>query len=168
MARRPNAAARSAMQRATKDPFAKGFRELRAFATTVGGGNSAEVKAAAKVLVKHVKRQLGRKGGVSAPGEPPRRQTGRLQKSIASEVRNGVRRVGTGYFTGYILEFGSITGAASADTLGRTQRASRRKSGRKRGAIEPRPFMRPALEAAKEEMGDVTVGELRKRTPGGR
>jgi hypothetical protein len=43
----------------------------------------------------------------SMPGEPPRKQTGQLRRSIATEVRSLVGRVGTNLLYGRHLELGT-------------------------------------------------------------
>lgn len=135
------------MARRVQSSFAPGLRKLRAFAATIGQADQPAIQEAAKVLVKHIKQELGAKH-VSAPGQPPGKRSGRLQKSIGREVVGGVMRVGSGDFTAPILEQGSV----SVD----------KHTGRSH-TLAPRPFMRPAMEQAKTEMTTVAVGELRKR-----
>jgi HK97 gp10 family phage protein len=50
--------------------------------------------------------------GASAPGEPPRKQTGRLRASVATEVDGLTGRVGTNVEYGRYLELGTRRMAA--------------------------------------------------------
>ncbi len=124
----------------------------------------------------------------SRPGEPPAKQTGGLQKSVISGAVGTAQRVAVTKFTAPLLEFGVdtevdarrgtvrsrrdlFTGAArevlkeSAKRQQRRQRARTRSQKAHRLTIEPRPFMQRSLAAARDEMVDVTVSEIRRRLP---
>lgn len=103
------------------------------------------------VLEREIKLQLSHPGTgriykrrsishqASAPGEPPAPDTGSLRNSIGHEAVGDVLRVGSAMaVVPEALEFG-------------TQR------------IAPRPFMRPALEIARQDMTDAVVIELRRK-----
>jgi len=123
------------------DPFANGRRKMKLFANTIGGANQPETKAAANVLRRAVKDRIKVQGaGESSPaGQSPFKQDGKLIKGIGSANVGGIRRVGSGFFTAPLLEFGAIIGVRY---------------------IRPRPFFRPALEAATKEMTNVFVKEV--------
>jgi hypothetical protein len=121
----------------------------------LSGADSESVKKPAAVLVKTWRKLLSTpganrktslktrrvRGEPSQPGEAPRMQSGKSRRSIRTTVVGGIRRVGTGLFTLRIQEFGAVSD---------------------RGIIEPRPSGRPALEAARKEMIEVTVNELKQ------
>jgi phage gpG-like protein len=75
----------------------------------------------------------------SAPGEPPRKQTGRLRASVTSEVDEGAleARVGTNVPYGKFLELG---------TAGRTF------------GILPRPWLRRALAEVQGQIMQILSG----------
>lgn len=76
----------------------------------------------------------------SAAGEAPAIDTGNLRNSIvAAPVGDGVSQwiVSVGAEYGAMLEFGTMD-------------------------MEPRPFLRPAVEMARREVGAVVAAELRK------
>ena len=72
------------------------------------GANDPASLGAARVLIRAIRKQLARKAMItrktfggeqqrserSSPGEAPRLVTGRLRRSVGSEVVGGVRRVG--------------------------------------------------------------------------
>ena len=111
----------------------------------------------ALVLERNIKRELSKPGTgrsyprgkkfhvASAPGEPPAVDAGRLRSSIGHEEVQLLGetisiRVGTNVEYAAALEFGNVY-----------------KNGR---VLLPRPFMRPALEASKQEMTDALVADL--------
>jgi phage gpG-like protein len=71
----------------------------------------------------------------SAPGEPPRKQTGRLRASVTYEVSGLEARVGTNVKYGKYLELGT-----------------------KRG-ISPRPWLRRALAECQQTIGQLLLGD---------
>ncbi|MBA3340615.1 MAG: hypothetical protein H0W30_01245 [Gemmatimonadaceae bacterium] len=106
--------------------------------------------AAIGVIVEaEVKRLLltpgrGRMYGVhraSAPGDPPAPDLGNLQRSITHEVVGQTVRVGTTAEAAEALEFGTVTAGRGRNTV-----------------ILPRPFMRPAIAATRDQVTD----EIRK------
>jgi hypothetical protein len=132
MSRAINAMSRGELQ--------KGLRavnkDVAKMTAIISGANSEPVKQAATVLQKNWRRLLNVRGGgkPSAPGTPPRRQSGRLWKSVRQGVVEGVRRVGSGDFRSWMTEFG-VDGRA------------------------PRPHARPALEVSQQQMTEVIVTE---------
>ena len=80
----------------------------------------------------------------SAPGEPPRKRTGTLQKSIAHEVEREsnaiVARVGTKVDYGRYLEFGTRKMAA-------------------------RPYLQPALTEYLPKFHAIVMTDLRRKFP---
>ena len=105
----------------------------------------------ALVLEREIKAQLSRPGSAkpSAPGKAPAMQTGKLHRSIGHRLMKRRRlrsrekiRIGTGEPYAPALEFG-------------------RK--RKGPPLMPRPFMRPALEAAKGRMFASFRAELKAK-----
>lgn len=109
---------------------------------SVTGARNPAVQAAARVLRDKIREQLDQRSPEpSAPGESPRRVTGRLRRSVRDGIVNGVQRVGTDDFRAPILEFGA-----------------RHDDGK---VLEPRPFMRPGKQAAEKEMGHAIAKELR-------
>jgi hypothetical protein len=193
-----NAAQRSKYQRGG-DPFARGFAKLRELATVTGGADDEGVVNAAKVLVRSIKKVLSKKatgvrhttvasGGFrkttkkktsyglpSSPGEPPRRQSGALYRSIGTAVVAGVRRVGSGDFTAPILNDGAIIDEQIARAAGAEKfiptggarkgklTSKRARKGHRRLKIEKRPFMEPGLALAKANgMTDAILSGLQK------
>jgi hypothetical protein len=79
----PRARARSddgAVHVSIAEDLRKADRELKKLLADVGGANTPEMKGAARVLAKSIRKQLGKKGtrrDRSKPGEAPRRQTGK-------------------------------------------------------------------------------------------
>lgn len=162
------------------------IREL----SKLGGVASPEMLAAARVLKRSLRKTLGMKGNgkPSAPGEPPRKQSGKTQKSVISGAVGAAQRVAVTRFTAPLLEFGVdtaidaragkvrsrrdlFTGQArevlkqSAERQRRRQRAQLRGQKAYKLKIDPRPFMQKALAAARDQMVDVTVSEIRRRLP---
>jgi hypothetical protein len=160
------------------------------FLASVGGARSPEMAAAAKVLRREIRKELGRvgHGKPSAPGEPPRKQKGELQKSVKEGVVGIGRRVAVTDFTGPILQFGVDTKADRAnprsrrnlfsgqarEVLAASQRAFARKAERRRQGkstkvrdmkLEPRPFMEKPLARSQDEMVGTMVRLIRGRTP---
>lgn len=91
----------------------------------------------------------------SRPGEPPRVQTGTLRRSITTEMHPTmpIARAGTNLFYAKLLELGYPGGKIIRPKTAKALRwvdesgVHYAKSVRQ-GAIEPRPFMRPALHRA--------------------
>jgi hypothetical protein len=100
----------------------------------ISGADSEPVKKAASLLLRNWRRLLNVQGGgkAAAPGQPPRRQSGVLWKSMKQAVVDGVRRVGSGNFRSWMTEFGV-------------------------GDKPPRPHARPALEMSERGMADGIV-----------
>ncbi len=162
-------------------------KDAEAFLNSIGGARSPEMAAAAKVLRREIRKELGRqgKGQPSKPGEPPRKQSGRLQQSVKEGPVGTGRRVAVTDFTAPILQFGAdpnakgapasrrdlFTGAARQITKA-SERAFARKQERRRQRqtkntwkLEPRPFMEKPLERSKDEMTGTMVRLIRGRTP---
>ena len=160
---RANAVRRGQIQNA----FSPGFRKLEQFARVIGDADSDVMKAAAGALKQAIKQQLSQRGRgtPSEAGQPPAKQTGKLYRSIGEAVVGGVRRVGTGHFIAPILEFGGVRrfkdGPVVVGTEGGTRKRRARKTGPvKENVLQPRPFMRPALEEAKPAMTHITAQTL--------
>lgn len=158
----------------------RGTRELRKLMADIGGANTPEMKAAGRVLAKEIRKELGKKGAPiqgplrpgakqkfapSGPGEAPRRQTGKLVKSIGTEIVGGVLRVGSRRFTSRILQDGT-TGAATGAAVDKQGNRRHKKRTLKRPSvtIAPRPFMEKALERALPQMEGEYVAGLQKKT----
>ncbi len=127
-------------------------RKLSRISENVHGARSPELAAAAKVLRRSVARQISKSGGGriaqsiatkrrrvlgaqrSQPGEPPRRQTGRLRRSVIQGVVETGRRVAVMAFTAPLLERGVPD-----------------------RALAPRPFMQRGLDACRNELTGVVV-----------
>ena len=122
----------------------KGLREVtkdaEALTRQISDADSEPVVKDAAVLLKEIKRLLSVPGSgkPSAPGSPPRKQRGTLYRSWKSKVVQGVRRVGSGFFTASIQEYGTHTEV-------------------------PRPYARPALENVQAKMVDTMVLESQKK-----
>ena len=149
-----------------KDPQAiqKSLRAMEARMAGITGGGSPTVRLAGLVLVGAIKVELSKPGtGIvyggarsrttgrkrkshqaSAPGQPPAVDTGRLRNSVGMETVGGVLRVGVADVEAKAvsLEFGNLGEG---------------------GHIEKRPYMRPALAAAKDRMTGVVVKDLQRR-----
>lgn len=166
----------------------KEIREITQF----GGADDPATKRAAGVLARNMRRLLNVKALVtrrtfggeqqrnegSQPGEPPRRRSGKLARSVGQEVVGGVRRVGPARFVGRLLEEG-VDSTANVTQSGRLVGSLRksRKSGaigrqrRRKGGvanriirIARRPFMDKALAAALPNMEGEAVSELQSRS----
>lgn len=165
-------------------------RAADAFLANIGGARSPEMAAAAKVLRREIRKELGRQGGgkPSKPGEPPRKQHGDLQKSVKEGVVGATRRVAVTDFTAPFLQFGVDTKADRANPRSRrnlftghvrevlkaSERALARKAERRRSGkstkvrdmkLEPRPFMEKPLARSADEMTGTMVRLIRGRTP---
>lgn len=91
--------------------------------------------------------ETGEVVGPSKPGEPPRKRTGALRASIRNEKVSPdglLWRVGTNLKYGFYLEFGT-----------------------KRG-LEPRPWLRPALQRESRRMQLIALSELKSQRTRGR
>lgn len=157
---------------------------------SLGRVSSPELLAAAKVLKKELKKTLGLKGKgkPSKPGEPPAKQTGKLQQSVLSGAVGAAQRVAVTKFTASLLEFGVDTHAdkttprsrrnlfsgKSRQVLAASAKAfSRKVARRSRGrsakvshqVLDPRPFMQRSLAAAAPQMVDVVVSTISRRLP---
>jgi HK97 gp10 family phage protein len=86
----------------------------------------------------------------SAPGEPPAPDTGTLQRSITHDFDGQKIRVGTNVEYAEPLEFGTTNAGRSHNVV-----------------ILPRPFMRPAYAASKEQITDAIVATLKRGTKRG-
>lgn len=165
-------------------------RQLERALADLGGAKSPELVQAARELTKSIKRQLSRRGRgqPSEPGAPPAKQSGRLYKSVKHAAVGAGRRVAVTAFYGPFLEFGLDTASDTGRKAPRSrrdlftgitrgitakaQRAWERKQGRRAAGmgskprvLKPRPFMAQALAAAEQNMTDVIVSEIRRRTP---
>lgn len=106
--------------------------------TEATGARSPAVVAAARLITTEARRLVGQvtEDWESAPaGAPPFAHKRWLQKSIRHGVVNGVRRAGTNYFVGRLLEFGT--------------------DGEERGPRNPHPWLRPAIEGTIGQMPDA-------------
>lgn len=163
-----------AVNRPNPNPLGRGLRKIDAMIAAATSANSSTMRLACMVLERQIKVTLstpgrgwirrhrtksvtkrgirsvdiGRAGRHSAPGDPPAPDTGQLRNSIHANIGGhgpdgASSRVGTNLPYAPVLEFGSIAEG---------------------GFIAPRPFMRPALEAAQAEMHGVVVSDLRRIT----
>jgi len=124
----------------------------------VSGAKSEPVSRAAGILAREIRKTLNQSGGgrPSAPGQPPRRQRGRLARSVRHGVVGAGRRVAATWFTAALLEEGVNTS--------RPTRSGRRRRGgqaRRQVRIAPRPFMARSLARAQAQMVDVAVRAAR-------
>lgn len=149
-----------------------GVRRASKYVADMSGANGPVVISASRVLVRSVRKKIAKKAAIvrktfggeeqrverSAPGEAPRRVSGRLYRSVTTEVVGGIRRIGPGRFTGRLLEEG-------VDTSTRTFEKRRRKKGlaRRTLRIERRPFMEDAYADAQPKMEGEAVSALRAR-----
>ncbi|MCS6948116.1 MAG: hypothetical protein NZM12_10920 [Steroidobacteraceae bacterium] len=135
------------------------------------------MEAAGVYLVGRIRRDInrGNRLGIdpSKPGEPPKKVTGRLFKSIASftkrEGHDVVTYVGTNVFYGRHLELGVEADVEVREHLrqGRLVRAHRR-----RWRLLPRPFLRPAIIRHRRELARIVAMRIAELTriygePGG-
>jgi hypothetical protein len=196
-----NSLARSAIQRSLplKGQIDAVMKNLKTELADIGGASSPELKAAGVALAQGIRKTLGVKGALyqtsaftraghksklrgipSAPGQPPHKISGQLQKSVGVEVVGGVMRVGESRFTAPLLEGGIdavATRARKAAQQLQTVRARRARAGAdkrrsrlglvgrtaSRLHIAPRPFMQQAADAAAPKMGDAFVLSLQTR-----
>jgi hypothetical protein len=94
------------------DDLRKADRELKKILADVGGANTPEMRAAARVLVKSIKKQISHQGDPSRSFDsrairPADRRAGHGSRS-APKIVGGVVRVGTGRFTLRILQDGVV------------------------------------------------------------
>lgn len=128
------------------------------------------------------KRRAQQTHRASAPGEPPAPDTGQLRASVTNLEQGGEVLVATVQHYASALEYGtkSRAGLLKRNLLGRRgpsldrrgladrlRKASASRSlvqsvrQRGSGRLDPRPFMRPALEKARPQMLDVLVSDAR-------
>lgn len=137
--------------------------------------DSPEITEGAKVLRKHIAKQLATKGGArivyniktrkprgiggtpSSPGSAPHRQTGRLMKSVIQGKVDTGRRIGVMWFTGPILEHGVDT--ATSPRFAKRGKTTVKKTTnlRRRLVIKPRPFVMAGVKSAEPELVGVIV-----------
>lgn len=103
----------------------------------------------------------------SAPGEPPKKQTGRLFKSIVQETSldgdEVVTRVGTNVEYARALEFGFMgTVTVKEHTRTRGGKSHKVRSHQRRSHQAARPFLRPALANNAAAFGRVVVRAMRR------
>jgi len=139
--------------------------------TSLGGAKDPAMVGASVALAKAWRKVLSVRGGAkvtpnpsgkypeqrasggipSKPGEPPRRQTGALRRSVSQGPVGTGRRVALVRFTALILEEGADTRKPAPS--GR-RRAKRVKTGLGY-RITPRPSAQRAFDMAKDEMVKV-------------
>lgn len=129
--------------------FGKGFRKLHDFAATIGEASSPTVQEVSKALVKGLKKAVSERGK-SVPGQPPKKRSGALARSMGREVVAGQMRVGTGHFTAPWLQFGLVSQPRIEG--GKVQPAH---------VIEPRPFMERGVDLAAIDMREAAISTLR-------
>lgn len=148
-------------------------RKLERTLNELGGVRSPEMRAAGNTLAKSIRKTLSTRGGgqPSAPGQPPRRQTGALAKSVKAAPLGDVIRVAVLRFTAAFLEEGvsAVKGDLRTSRGRRSNRGkltphSRARTTRKKRnlVILARPFMARALAAVRGQLLDVFVREGRK------
>lgn len=148
-------------------------RASESYLNNLGASNSPEMRAAAQIYKKSLRKVLGIKGNgkPSKPGEPPRKQTGELQRSVKDGPVGDKRRVAVTDFTASLMEGGVDTKTAGDKPLSRasrqakSRRDARRAKTQKHVEIEPRPFMEQALNDAVNDMADVMVTAMQQRAP---
>ena len=67
--------------------------------------------SSADFLKKEIKKTVGKSGGASNPGEPPKKQTGQLQRSIKvdpTKIKNKEVKIGSDEQYSIYLEAGTI------------------------------------------------------------
>jgi len=101
--------------------------------------------------------------GRSAPGEPPRFQSGRLRNSISLAWLDDLTvRVGTNVKYAKWLEFGTRGGKVIVPKKGKAlyDPVSKRFFGKRvvQGAIRPRPFFRPTMQRMRGEISQTLAG----------
>lgn len=129
------------------------------------GRGSFTVKAGVRRLVRTgvPRTKIDLTDRASAPGDPPAPDTGALRDSIHMELvqRTTIReptvvRVGSNLIYAEPLEYGSVAIRGRAN-----RKAGRGRLGVSIGSLAPRPFLRPAFEMVRSEMGDAIVASLR-------
>ena len=129
-----------------------------------GAASAVAQAAAGNTLAKSIRKTLSKQGGgkPSAPGQPPRRQTGALAKSVKAAPLGDVIRVAVLRFTAPFMEEGvQAVKGETRRSRGRRNR-SRVTTKQRTLAIAARPFMARALEAVKNKLVEVFVSEGRK------
>lgn len=131
----------------------------------ISGARSPALLKAAQVLRTGWRRVLSVPGGgrASAPGDAPKRQTGKLARSVKQALTETGRKVAVTWFTAPMLEAGVDTALPTrANRRGKTRvRQGRYKGGAKRLVIAPRPSAARALAASQTAMDDAMVGGIR-------
>lgn len=151
---------------------------LRGFMAGLTGANDFAATSSARALMRAIRKRLSVAAAVkrrtfggeqsrserSQPGESPRRVTGKLRRSVGTEVVGGVRRVGVARFVGRLLEEGVDTTTQTTPS-GRSFNPRRRKAKQARRVlkIERRPFMEAALQEALPRMEQDVVSDLQAR-----
>lgn len=136
---------------AIKDLTTSTTRELQ----ELSGARSPGLLKAAQVLRKGWRRVLSVAGAgkPSAPGDSPRKQSGRLARSVKQGLTETGRKVAVTWFTAPILEGGADTALPTRPSRrGRRRRQGRYADGRKVLRIAPRPSASKALAASRAEM----------------
>ena len=116
-------------------------RQLEREVADITDAKGPVMRQAGRTLVKGIRRQVATRGtesAPSAPGSPPHRISGKLWRSFATGVVEGVRRVGSGYYVARLAEKGS-------------------------DKQQPRPYMRRGFEATEAELGEVIVSQAQAR-----
>jgi hypothetical protein len=151
--------------------IASAVRNSQRFFADITGANDPASRGAARVLMRAIRKQLSRKAGKrgqkperSQPGEAPRKASGKLSRSVGTEVVGGIRRVGVARFVGRLLEEGVDT-TVRVTPNGRAFGKRRRKAGTANRTlrIAPRPFMQKALEEALPYMEGEAVSSLQAK-----
>lgn len=147
----------------------------------LGGVRSPELRKAGNTLARSIRQTLSVSGGgavasrlstrrtyvaggtPSAPGQPPRRQSGQLAKSVKAAPSGASIKVGPLAFTALFMEEG-VQATKGERKLRAGRRGQRRAGAKKRTlAIAPRPFMAAALARVQGKLADLFVTEGRKR-----
>lgn len=148
-------------------------RASEAYLNNLGASNSPEMRAAAQAYKKKIRKVLGIKGNgkPSKPGEPPRKQSGRLQQSVKDGPVGDKRRVAVTDFTASLMQDGVDTVSKVDKPMSKparrakNRRDARRAKTQKKVEIERRPFMEQAFNEAQTDMGDVMVAAMQQRAP---
>jgi len=151
-------------------------KNLNSALADMGGAKSPELIESAKILARSLRKVLSLSGGGarrgrgatrSRPGEPPRKQTGGLAKSVAQGVVGAGRRVAVLNFKAMLEEGVDTAREPNKNARGKVRLRRGAFSGgihaKRRLVIAARPFMEKALNAVKDEMVGtvVTLGETR-------
>jgi hypothetical protein len=165
----------------TQSQFGSFLKSVEADMVAMSGANSPEMRAMALTLKRAMKKRLAQRapglrqslkrgrvrGTPSSPGQSPFRVSERLYKSIGFEVVGGVMRVGTGNYTGRLLEWGvfSAAGASKAVTKASTNAKRKKQKAHKVRTLTilPRPWARPALRDVGGLMEENFILEAQKR-----